>query len=194
MLVSQILKAKGDLVFTVGPAETVGAICALLHSRRVGAMVVLDADRVVGIVSERDLVRAMAKEGAAALDKPVSAFMTHDVIFAEPDRSSNNYKQYGVAHLVRLVRIKRLTDLGFSLPQIAAMGGTQLGVAGLQVHQVIEALGQGAHAFFAADPFKRGGGHRGLCGGGRGGGFHGVGKKRLPGGVGKPWIIEIRAL
>ena len=84
MRVSQILKAKGDLVFTVGPAETVGAICALLHSRRVGAMVVLDADRVVGIVSERDLVRAMAKEGAAALDKPVSAFMTHDVIFAEP--------------------------------------------------------------------------------------------------------------
>ena len=87
MLVSQILKAKGDLVFTVGPAETVGAICALLHSRRVGAMVVLDADRVVGIVSERDLVRAMAKEGAAALDKPVSAFMTHDVIFAEPSES-----------------------------------------------------------------------------------------------------------
>ena len=84
MLVSQILKAKGDLVFTVGPAETVGAICALLHSRRVGAMVVLDGDRVVGIVSERDLVRAMAKEGATALDKPVSAFMTHDVIFAEP--------------------------------------------------------------------------------------------------------------
>jgi CBS domain-containing protein len=84
MLVSQILKTKGDLVFTVGPAETISAACALLHSRRVGAMVVLDADRVVGIVSERDLVRAMAKEGAAALDKPVAAFMTHDVIFAEP--------------------------------------------------------------------------------------------------------------
>lgn len=84
MLVSQILKAKGDLVFTVGPAETVGAVCALLHSRKVGAMVVLDSDRVVGIVSERDLVRALAKEGGAALSKPVSAFMTHDVIFAEP--------------------------------------------------------------------------------------------------------------
>ena len=84
MLVSQILKAKGDLVFTVGPAETVGAACALLHSRKVGAMVVLDSDRVVGIISERDLVRAMAKEGALALDKPVAAFMTHDVIFAEP--------------------------------------------------------------------------------------------------------------
>lgn len=47
----------------------------------------------------------------------------HDVgLLAEPERRSNGYKQYGVAHLVRLVRIKRLSDLGFSLPQIAAMG------------------------------------------------------------------------
>lgn len=87
MLVSQILKAKGDLVFTVGPQETVGAVCALLHSRKVGAMVVLDGEQVVGIISERDLVRALAKEGGAALDKSVSAFMTRDVIFAEPAES-----------------------------------------------------------------------------------------------------------
>ena len=40
----------------------------------------------------------------------------------EPERRSNGYKQYGVEHLVRLVRIKRLVDLGFSLAQIAAMG------------------------------------------------------------------------
>jgi CBS domain-containing protein len=90
MLVSQILKTKGDLVFTVGPAETVGAICALLHSRKVGAMVVLDNDRVVGIVSERDLVSALASEGAGALAKPVSAFMTHDVIFADPSETVNS--------------------------------------------------------------------------------------------------------
>jgi DNA-binding transcriptional MerR regulator len=43
-------------------------------------------------------------------------------LLPEPERRSNGYKQYGVAHLVRLVRIKRLTELGFSLPQIAAMG------------------------------------------------------------------------
>ncbi|MDZ4318966.1 MAG: inosine-5-monophosphate dehydrogenase, partial [Phenylobacterium sp.] len=45
MLVSQILKTKGDLVFTASPSETLGAICALLHSRRVGAMVVMDGDQ-----------------------------------------------------------------------------------------------------------------------------------------------------
>jgi CBS domain-containing protein len=84
MLVSQILKAKGDLVFTATPHETVGAVAALLHSRRVGALVVLDNEEVVGIFSERDLVRAVAEQGAGALQRPVEAFMTVDVLFAEP--------------------------------------------------------------------------------------------------------------
>ncbi|MFN3511403.1 MAG: CBS domain-containing protein [Phenylobacterium sp.] len=84
MLVSQILKTKGDLVFTASPAETVGAVCALLHSRRVGAMVVMDGDRVVGIVSERDVIRAVAEAGAQALNQPVSSCMTRDVVFADP--------------------------------------------------------------------------------------------------------------
>ncbi|MFB9659787.1 MerR family transcriptional regulator [Glycomyces mayteni] len=47
----------------------------------------------------------------------------HDVgLLPEPERRPNGYKQYGVAHLVKVLRIKRLADLGFSLPQIAAMG------------------------------------------------------------------------
>jgi DNA-binding transcriptional MerR regulator len=47
----------------------------------------------------------------------------HEVgLLTEPERHANGYKQYGVAHLVRVLRIKRLTDLGFSLSQIAAMG------------------------------------------------------------------------
>lgn len=85
MLVAQILKTKGDKVFTASPDDTLEASAALLFSRRVGAMVVLDADdRVVGILSERDLVRAVAESGARSLSQPVSAFMTRDVIFAEP--------------------------------------------------------------------------------------------------------------
>jgi len=70
MLVSQILRTKGDTVFTIVPGETVGAVAELLAAKRVGAFVVLEADKVVGIVSERDIVRAIAKEGAAALKRP----------------------------------------------------------------------------------------------------------------------------
>jgi CBS domain-containing protein len=84
MLVAQILKRKGDLVFTAGPSEPISAVAALLHQRGVGALVVLDAGQVVGIVSERDIVRAVAEYGAGALDAPVSSCMTRDVLFAEP--------------------------------------------------------------------------------------------------------------
>jgi CBS domain-containing protein len=83
MLISEILKAKGDLVFTVSPTETIGAVAALLLARRVGAMVVLDEDRkVVGIVAERDIVRLVAEAGGEALTRPVADCMTRDVIFA----------------------------------------------------------------------------------------------------------------
>jgi len=84
MLVSQILKTKGDAVFTTGPDETVGAVAAQLHGKGVGALVVLDADKVVGIVSERDIVRAVAAHGAGVLKRPVAEFMTANVHFAEP--------------------------------------------------------------------------------------------------------------
>jgi DNA-binding transcriptional MerR regulator len=49
----------------------------------------------------------------------------HDVgLLPEPERCTNGYKQYGVTHLVRLLRIKRFAELGFSLPQIAELGDT----------------------------------------------------------------------
>jgi CBS domain-containing protein len=85
MLVSQILKQKGDMVFTASPTDSVAAVAALLVARRVGAMVVLDQDRdVAGIVSERDIVRIVAERGAEGLNEPVAACMTKDVVFADP--------------------------------------------------------------------------------------------------------------
>lgn len=84
MNVSQILKTKGDMVFTISPHETVEAASALLFTRKVGAMVVLNEEElVVGILSERDVVRAVAKSGSLALSHPVSDYMTAQVVFAE---------------------------------------------------------------------------------------------------------------
>ena len=84
MLVSQILRTKGDTVFTIKPGELIGAVAELLTSKGVGAFIVLEAEKVVGIVSERDIVRAVAKQGAAALKRPVSEFMTAKVVVADP--------------------------------------------------------------------------------------------------------------
>ncbi|MEO6378947.1 MAG: CBS domain-containing protein [Caulobacteraceae bacterium] len=85
MLVSQLLKTKGDLVFTIHPDESIASAAAQLVDRRVGALVALDSrDEVAGIVSERDVVRAIAAQGAEALSQPVSTCMTVEVIFADP--------------------------------------------------------------------------------------------------------------
>ena len=88
MLVSQILKEKGDLVFTASPGDSVDAVAALLVARKVGAMVVLDDNHdVAGIVSERDIVRIVAEKGADGLTLPISACMTKDVVFAAPNET-----------------------------------------------------------------------------------------------------------
>ena len=87
MLVAQILHDKGHDVFTCAPGDTVARAASALVEKRVGAMVVMAGDRVVGILSERDLVRAMARDGTACLDKTVEVYMTADVIYARPQES-----------------------------------------------------------------------------------------------------------
>ncbi len=88
MLISQVLRDKGDMVFTASPGETVAAVAAMLYSRRVGALVIAEGDRqVVGIVSERDIVRVVAEEGPSGLERPVSACMSREVIFAAPSET-----------------------------------------------------------------------------------------------------------
>lgn len=84
MFVAEILKTKGNAVFSIAPERTVADACAALEERRVGALVVCDGDRVAGVFSERDVVRALAADGAAALNQPVAEYMTAKVIFAEP--------------------------------------------------------------------------------------------------------------
>jgi len=84
MLVAQILKDKGDQVFTCAPNDSLQDAARALKERRVGAMVVCDADRVVGILSERDIVSAVARDGGSCLTRPVADYMTSDVQFAKP--------------------------------------------------------------------------------------------------------------
>lgn len=84
MLVAEILRDKGGEVFSVAPTVTLAEACGHLEARRVGALIVCDGDRVVGVISERDVVRAIAADGGASLTRPVSDYMTGDVIFAEP--------------------------------------------------------------------------------------------------------------
>ena len=80
MTVARILSEKGREVFTTQPHRTLKEVVDLLASKGVGAVVVADASMsVLGILSERDVVRVIAKNGAAALDDQVSRHMTPKV-------------------------------------------------------------------------------------------------------------------
>jgi CBS domain-containing protein len=80
MNVSTILSTKGSTVITIEPTATLDSAVRLLAERRIGALVVLGPERrVIGILSERDIVRAVAELGADALTQPLSQVMTRKV-------------------------------------------------------------------------------------------------------------------
>ena len=80
MTVSTILADKGRKIVTIEPGANLADAARLLAEKRIGAVLILGADRrLVGIISERDIVQALAARGAAALHEPVSRTMTRKV-------------------------------------------------------------------------------------------------------------------
>jgi CBS domain-containing protein len=85
MTVKAILSAKGSGVDTIEPNTNLAAAAKRLAERRIGALVVTGADhRIVGILSERDIVQELAVRGAAALDMPLTDVMTRKVMTCGP--------------------------------------------------------------------------------------------------------------
>jgi len=88
MFVSDILSQKGGSVFTVSPGTSLAQISQQLSVRRIGSVLVLDEEGgVAGIVSERDVVRALASHGAKAMELEAKQVMTRDVVTCDPDDS-----------------------------------------------------------------------------------------------------------
>lgn len=86
MNVSGLLKGKGSDVVTVVPDTTATAVVAALAEHRVGAVVVsADGRRIDGVVSERDIVRALAERGLTAMQEKVATLMTTSVFTCRPD-------------------------------------------------------------------------------------------------------------
>jgi CBS domain-containing protein len=80
MIVKNILLGRRGNVVTIEPTADLAAAVKRLAERCIGALVILGADhRIVGILSERDIVRAFAERGPAALHEPVGQVMTRDV-------------------------------------------------------------------------------------------------------------------
>ncbi|CAA7612765.1 CBS domain-containing protein [Magnetospirillum sp. UT-4] len=88
MSVEAILKSKGRNVFTIRPEHTVSEAAALMSAKRVGVTVVCDAkSRIMGVVSERDVVKGLAQYGKGVLEMPVRNIMTSPVVTCAPGDS-----------------------------------------------------------------------------------------------------------
>ena len=82
--IRSILERKGSNFWFIDPAATVLDTVKRLHEKKIGALIVMDGDRLVGIFSERDFVRLMAEQGTACLTQPVGDVMTSQVFIVKP--------------------------------------------------------------------------------------------------------------
>ncbi|MGE0501825.1 MAG: CBS domain-containing protein [Rhizobiaceae bacterium] len=90
MNVKAILEQKGHEVFTIGPNELLAEAIRILAEHKIGALVVTNGDRkIVGIISERDIVRMVAKDGGGALDHTVRSAMTAKVKICNEQHTVN---------------------------------------------------------------------------------------------------------
>ncbi|WP_028849027.1 CBS domain-containing protein [Thermocrispum municipale] len=100
MRIAEVLRKKGTEVATIAPDATVTELLAVLAEKNVGALVVVENERIVGIVSERDVVRRAHERGAAILSAGVSDIMTTDVATCDPNET--------VDHLTVLMTQRRI--------------------------------------------------------------------------------------
>tara|TARA_B100000949_G_scaffold76518_1_gene68156 strand:- start:391 stop:819 length:429 start_codon:yes stop_codon:yes gene_type:complete len=87
MLIEQILKTKGGNVLTIEASQTLAEAARFLDEERIGAVVAMSGEGLAGVLSERDILRQLARHGAAALQMSVEESMTRGVITANPTES-----------------------------------------------------------------------------------------------------------
>ncbi|MFI5719108.1 CBS domain-containing protein [Nocardia sp. NPDC051750] len=102
MRIAEILNTKGSAVVTVRPETDIRALLALLAEQNIGAAVVSpDGNRIAGIVSERDIVRALHRYGTTLLESPVARIMTTAVRTCTPDDRVDGLRGIMTEHRVR---------------------------------------------------------------------------------------------
>lgn len=120
MTVQQILKMKGSAVFTMPTTATLASVAWELNSRKIGAVVILDREQIVGMLSERDIVRVIAERGAKALDVPASTAMTQRVEICGCDdlvddlmarMTNSRFRHMPVVHEGKLVGLVSIGDV-----------------------------------------------------------------------------------
>jgi len=121
MIVKTILSEKGSAVVTIEPTANLADAARILAERRIGALVVTGAgERVIGIISERDIVRTLAQHGADALQMPLTEAMTRKVVTCTTEETvsvimermtTGKFRHVPVVEAERLVGIISIGDV-----------------------------------------------------------------------------------
>lgn len=85
--VRHLLQLKGSMVWSISPSATVYEALRVMAAKDVGALIVMEGEKMVGIVSERDYARKVILQGKASKDTPVSDIMTNTVFTIHPDQT-----------------------------------------------------------------------------------------------------------
>jgi len=101
MTVEAILKRKGQNVVTTAPATSIKSAAELMREKNIAALMVVSNEATLGIVTERDIVRAFARDGAAIGSKPVQDIMTAKLITGTPEDSVKHVMQVMTNHRIR---------------------------------------------------------------------------------------------
>jgi CBS domain-containing protein len=108
MNVEAILRSKGSGIATIRPDATIAAAVHELKKRSIGALLVsTDGQRLAGILSERDIVHALAEQGAALLTMTVDALMTRKVITCVPEDTVSELMARMTQHRFRHLPVVR---------------------------------------------------------------------------------------
>jgi CBS domain-containing protein len=106
MSIQSILDHKGSKVVTIAPDTRVGAAALRLRLEHIGAIVITGEDHhIEGILSERDIVEGLTEHGAAVIDLPVSALMSHNVRTCRPDADIRDVMRLMTMHRIRHVPV-----------------------------------------------------------------------------------------
>jgi CBS domain-containing protein len=85
--VQRLLQSKGNAVWSIGPDASVFEAVQLMAEKRVGALMVVDRNELVGVISERDYAREIVLKDRVSRDTPVRAIMTHRVLYVRPQQT-----------------------------------------------------------------------------------------------------------
>ncbi|MFZ5512550.1 MAG: CBS domain-containing protein [Pseudomonadota bacterium] len=105
MLVSEILRIKGKVLYTIAPTKTLADAVATMSDQDVGSLVVFDSGRMVGMLTFREVLKALRQSGAGWQNVPIAEVMVRDPVTAGPDMEIDHLRRLMVEHHMRYLPV-----------------------------------------------------------------------------------------